>query len=496
MKIKRSSGILLHPTAIPNQLGIGDFGYEAYKFIDLLAELKQSYWQILPLTIPEKGNSPYSPLSSFAGNPLLISPQLLVEDGLLSQRDLLNTSSYAEKIDYPNLKLERDKLLSKAYHNFSLKDQAFISFCQKQWLEDYSLFITLYKKNDGLAWSEWKENEKNPSLAFKEELKNRYLDQINYHKFVQFIFYKQWKNLKEYANQYQIKIIGDIPIYVSYNSADVWANKDLFQLNQDYKPQFISGCPPDEFNHDGQIWENPLYDWQKNKDTDFKWWIDRIKYNLEICDVLRLDHFIGFSRYWSIPTELYDAKQGEWKNGPGADFFFALAKAIADLNLIAEDLGSLTPQVTQLKEQFNFPGMLVLQYSLDDWDFNKSKLPLNTFIYTGTHDNNTSRGWWKDYANNHNLIKQNLFDFLAQARETSDFSLSEESISFDLIEVAYASNCLVAIIPLQDMLKLDSGYRMNKPGVAEGNWNIRLPQDYISSLDNRKIISLIERYQR
>jgi 4-alpha-glucanotransferase len=496
MNIKPSSGVLLHPTAIPNKLGIGDLGYDTYKFIDLLAQLKQSYWQILPLTIPEKGNSPYSPLSSFAGNPLLISPQILVEDNLLAPADLTSLIGYSDSIDYASLILERENLLRKAMANFSLQNQDFIDFSKNPWLDDYSLFISLYEKNNQQVWSQWPEEERNPSNSLKKQLKIKLASQIAYHKFVQYLFYKQWKSLKAYANSKGIQIIGDIPIYVSYNSADVWANKELFQLGSDYQAQFISGCPPDSFNEDGQIWENPLYDWSKNKESGYTWWIDRISYNLEICDVLRLDHFIGFTRYWSIPAKLYDAKAGEWKQGPGADFLHALQKAIPQLKLIAEDLGSLSPQVTQLKEQFNLPGMIVLHYALDDWEFANANLPHKSFIYTGTHDNNTSKGWWKDYAYNHDIIKNNFYKSLAQARENSDFIINEDSVAYDLIELAYASNCLVAIIPLQDMLNLDENYRMNRPGTAQGNWAIRIPQAYASTINQEKILGLINRYHR
>jgi len=496
MNISRSSGILLHPTALPNQTGIGDFGPQAYRFIDHLAKLKQAYWQILPLTIPEKGNSPYSPLSSFAGNPLLISMSELVKDNLLQASDLGNISNFTDKIDFMLVKQEKETLLKKAFLKFSPHNQAYQEFCQKHWLQDYSLFISLYEKNGKIPWNDWLDHEKNPTPDNKPELIQKHQEEIHYHNFVQYIFYKQWTKLKEYANQHQIQIIGDIPIYVSYNSADVWANKELFQLDDTLKPQSISGCPPDSFNHDGQIWENPLYDWDLNKTSKFKWWKERISYNLQICDVLRLDHFIGFTRYWSIPTDLFDAKQGEWKPGPGSAFFKALHDAIPNLNIIAEDLGSLTQEVTDLKDEFGFPGMIVLQYAIDDYEFNKSNYPHKTFIYTGTHDNNTTKGWWKEYAQYNDLIKENLYTYLAEQRDCRDFTISEDTISYDLMEVAYSSNCLVAMIPLQDLMNLDQKYRMNQPGIADGNWDIRLPQDYSSLINKEKILELLEKYSR
>ncbi len=495
MNINRSCGLLIHPTALPNKYGIGDFGKETYEFIDFLAELKQTYWQILPLTIPEKGNSPYSPLSTFAGNPLLISPDLLYEDGLLSNQDLSELKGFTNKIDYPAMIQEREKLLRKAFQEFSPNDKAYLDFCKYHWLDDYSLFITLYEKNNKTAWNTWALNEQKPSSQEKEKLINGYQKQIDYHKFVQFIFYKQWQGLKEYATKNKIQIIGDIPIYVSYNSADVWANKELFQLDENMQAKYISGCPPDGFNADGQIWENPLYDWEKNSLNSYKWWIERVRYNLEICHVLRLDHFIGFSRYWSIPADLNDARQGSWKEGPGKEIFLALQKAIPKLNIIAEDLGSLTAQVTQLKNEFNFPGMLVAQYALEDWDFDMNSLSENTFIYPGTHDNNTSRAWWNEYACNNDTIKKNLYQILREVRKESDILVNQDSLAYDLIELVYSSKCLVAIIPIQDILNLGQEFRMNRPGFAKGNWDIRIEKNY-TELNKNDLLRLINCYKR
>ncbi len=494
MILNRSSGILLHPTALPNDYGIGDLGNQAYKFIDFLAELKQEYWQILPLTIPEKGNSPYSPLSSFAGNPLLISYDKLIEEGLLDISDLSNISSYNEKIDYFQVKQEKDNLLKKAFLNFSQNNEDYIKFCSNHWLKDYSLFITLYEKNERRAWSEWIDQEKKPTAQDKIELIAKYQSEIKYHNFVQFIFFQQWMKLKSYANKKKIKIIGDIPIYVSYNSADVWSNKEFFLLDNNANPQFISGCPPDDFNHDGQIWENPLYDWEMNKVSNYRWWKERIAYNLLISDMVRLDHFIGFTRYWSIPTQLFDAKQGEWKEGPGYDFFQNIKTSIPNLNIIAEDLGMLTQEVTDLKNKFNFPGMIVLHYALDDYSFNYLELPQNTFIYTGTHDNNTSLGWWKEFAENHDLINKNISNSLAKINNNSHHN--SDTISWDLITIAYASSCIAAIIPMQDILKLSQDYRMNRPGLADGNWDIRIPQGYENMVDKRELLELLERNVR
>lgn len=496
MNLIRSCGVLLHPTALANRFGIGDFGIQAYNFIDFLASLNQSYWQILPLTIPEKGNSPYSPLSSFAGNPLLISPERLVEAKLLHASDLDNLSPFQDKIDYSQVKDEKTSLLRKAYLNFSADNRAYREFCSHHWLEEYALFITLYEKNESRAWSEWSEEEKNPNTQQKQALISKYQAEINYHKFVQFIFYQQWIDLKSYANAKNIQIIGDIPIYVSYNSADVWANKELFQLDDNAKAKFISGCPPDDFNHDGQIWENPLYDWAKNKENSYQWWKERIGYNLQMTDIVRLDHFIGFTRYWSIPTELFDAKEGEWREGPGEDLFQVIKSSLPNLNILAEDLGSLTPEVTKLKDDFNLPGMLVLHYTLDDPKFNPLTDPFKTFIYTGTHDNNTSIGWWNEYAYNHNLIKHNLYTYLSEIRDTTEFVITQDTIAYDLIEIAYSSSCLVAIVPLQDFLKLGEEYRMNRPGFAEGNWDIRMPVDFEKEINRDLIGELMKKYER
>ena len=496
MKLQRSCGVLLHPTAIPNKYGVGDLGPETYKFIDLLASLGQSYWQILPLTLPEKGNSPYSPLSSFAGNPLLISLDKLVKEGLLTSQDLESVSGYEAKVNYNLIIKEKNKLLRLAFTNFSPEDSHYHKFCQYQWLADYSLFITLYEKNERNPWSEWEEFEKLATPQVKKRLSLLYQEEIAYHNFVQYIFYKQWQELKAYANSQQIQIIGDIPIYVSYNSADVWANKELFDLDENFKPESISGVPPDDFNADGQIWENPLYDWNKNRETSYQWWKERVAYNLHLTDVVRLDHFIGFTRYWSIPVKLFDAKQGEWLPGPNSDLFTALQESIPNLNVIAEDLGLITQEVTNLKNQFEFPGMIVLHYALDEEEFTPQAYPQRTFIYTGTHDNNTTIGWWEEFAQQHERTRKNLLAYLQQLRHKQDVIIDAATIAFDLIELAYSSNCVVAMIPLQDMLELGSEYRMNRPGVAEGNWDLRLPQDYLARIDVEKINKLRKMYDR
>lgn len=496
MKLLRSCGVLLHPTAIPNKYGVGDLGAETYKFIDLLASLGQSYWQILPLTIPEKGNSPYSPLSSFAGNPLLISLDKLVKDGLLTSQDLENVSKYETKINFNPIIKKKNKLLRLAFTNFSPEDFYYHEFCKHQWLADYSLFITLYEKNERSPWSEWEESEKLATPEVKKQLRLLHQEEIAYHNFVQYIFYKQWQELKAYANSQQIQIIGDIPIYVSYNSADVWANKELFDLDENFKPESISGVPPDDFNADGQIWENPLYDWNKNRETSYQWWKERVAYNLHLTDVVRLDHFIGFTRYWSIPVELFDAKQGEWLPGPNSDLFTALEKSIPNLNIIAEDLGLITQEVINLKNQFEFPGMIVLHYALDEEEFTPQAYPQRTFIYTGTHDNNTTIGWWEEFAQQHERTKKNLHEYLQRIRHKQDIIIDADTIAFDLIELAYSSSCVVAMIPLQDMLELGSEYRMNRPGIAEGNWNLRLPQDYLGRINVEKVNKLRKRYDR
>ena len=496
MDLQRSCGVLLHPTAIPNKYGVGDFGAEAYDFIDLLDSLGQSYWQILPLTIPEKGNSPYSPLSSFAGNPLLISLDKLVDEGLLSSDDLKSVSSYEAKINFDPIIADKKRLLRQAFRNFSPEDIHYQEFCQHHWLADYSLFITLYEKNQRTAWSEWEESEKDATKEVKGQLNITYQEEIAYHNFVQYIFYKQWQELKQHANAKQIQIIGDIPIYVSYNSADVWANKELFQLDDNFKPEYISGVPPDDFNHDGQIWENPLYDWEKNKETGYRWWKERVAYNLHLTDVVRLDHFIGFTRYWSIPAKLFDAKQGEWLPGPNSHFFTELQKAIPNLNILAEDLGLLTKEVTNLKNKFEFPGMIVLHYALDEHEFIPQAYPIRTFIYTGTHDNNTTIGWWEEFAQHHDQTKKNLYEYLKHIRGRQDVVINLRTIAYDMIELAYSSSCVVAIIPMQDILELGSEYRMNRPGIANGNWGMRLPQDYLGNIDCEKLNGLRGKYNR
>lgn len=495
MILERSCGILMHPTSLPGDFGIGDFGSESYSFIDFLATNGQSYWQILPLTYPGKGNSPYSPISSFAGNPLLISIEGLFKDGLLDVDTLENSRvDSTSRVDFGSCSALKESLFRIAFTNFDLKSVDFVEFCKSYWLNDFVLFRTLLAKFDNAPWSSWHSEYVNISEESKALFIRNNRDELNYHKFLQFQFEKQWLELKEYANQKGVEIIGDIPLYVSYNSADVWANKGLFQLDEELLPTAISGCPPDYFNEMGQIWENPLYDWEKCSADDYSWWRERIKHTLKMTNIVRLDHFIGFTRYWSIPVEDYDARRGSWQTGPGASFFNSLHHQLGELPLIAEDLGSLSPEVIQLKEEFNFPGMLVMHYCFGDNYISPLTFPKSCLVYPGTHDNNTTKGWFMEDIDDSRVIER-VENYLTSLSD-QERHCSEDSISWDIIEVCYSSSCEIAMVTIQDLLSYGAESKMNRPGVADNNWEWRLLPGYQEELESVKLNELMKRYKR
>ncbi len=474
---ERISGILLHPTSLPSPYGIGDLGKAAYEFVDFLERSGQRLWQILPLTHTGYGDSPYQSFSAFAGQPLLISPEHLADLGLITASDLEDVPECdPEHVDYGTIIPWKQAIFRKAYERFSRPEyhgqevyQAFLSFIRKEssWLDDYALFMACKAENDGVSWLEWDDGYRTPTEKFRDTLRQTLKNEIRFYQFLQYIFYEEWTALKTYANKHGIRIIGDIPIFVSMDSADVWANQELFQLDSKGYPLKVAGVPPDYFSATGQLWGNPLYAWEAHQKEGFSWWISRIRHQLRSLDILRIDHFRGFQAYWSVPYGEKTAIRGKWIEAPGEELFRAIQAALGgELPIIAEDLGIITPEVDALRKSFGFPGMKVLQFAFEstgesDYLPHQYKDP-GCVCYTGTHDNDTTLGWYL------NLSKECQDKVLRYTRCTDVADLG-----MDLIRTALGSIAGYAVFPLQDALGLGSHARMNTPGVASGNWNWR-----------------------
>ncbi|MBW4639309.1 MAG: 4-alpha-glucanotransferase [Gloeocapsa sp. UFS-A4-WI-NPMV-4B04] len=479
MPFPRSSGILLHPTSFPSRFGIGDLGSEAYQFIDFLAKSYQQYWQVLPLGPTGYGNSPYASYSAMAGNPLLISPERLRDAGLLGDEDFAIPDFPLDKVDFDQVAPIKIQLLKKACENFKAKatqqqQQEFSGFCDKAfWLDDYALFMALKDSLNGSSWHTWK-----PELAQRQadainHVREELTDKIYYHKYTQFEFFRQWSKLKQYANMRGIQIIGDIPIYVAHDSADVWANPDIFCLDQNTGvASLMAGVPPDYFSATGQLWGNPVYQWEKLQQLDFGWWVQRFQAMLDYVDIIRIDHFRGFQAYWAVEQGETTAMNGRWIEAPGYALFQTLNDKLGKLPVLAEDLGVITQEVEELRDKFEFPGMKILQFGFGS-DPGNPYLPFNyqrnCVVYTGTHDNDTTLGWFNQLSEHE---KQSVLTYLGCS--------SSEGLNWDFIRLALSSIANQAIIPLQDVLGLGTEARMNVPGYAEGNWDWRYQADAVS----------------
>ena len=494
---ERSSGILFHPTSLPGKYGIGTLGKEAYAFIDFLKKSRQKLWQIFPLGPTGYGDSPYQSFSSFAGNPYLIDFDLLIEAHLLSEEDLRDVffGDNEEYIDYGAIYNQKYPLLRKAYENFKSSDNHEMKenlehFKRENasWLNDYSLYISLKNHFNGLPWNEWAHDIKNREHGAMEHYRNELADDIEYHNFIQFLFFKQWGDVKRYANENGIKIIGDIPIFVAADSSDAWANPEIFLFDEERKPVKVAGVPPDYFSATGQLWGNPLYNWQKLKETNYSWWVERVRANLSTCDIIRIDHFRGFEAYWAVPYGDDTAINGQWEPGPGIDLFNAIKSQLGELPIIAEDLGLMTQGVIDLREATGFPGMKILGFAFDSGEEN-DYLPhtytKNCVVYTGTHDNDTLIGWFQKAKEED---RQFARDYLN--------SRSDDEIHWDAIRGAWSSVASMAISPVQDFLGLGSEARINTPGVAAGNWQWRLKQGVLTDELAEKIAKLTKIYSR
>jgi 4-alpha-glucanotransferase len=477
---QRASGVLLHVTSLPSPYGIGDLGPAAFAWVDRLHEADQSWWQALPLGPTGYGNSPYQSLSSFAGNWLLISPDDLIADGLLQASDTSGHSFSETSVDYAAIFSFKLRLLEKAWANFNSgagRDlrPAFELFCDEQahWLDDYALFRALKVQHQGAHYLEWPADlvQRNPSALAqaRRDLANR-IDQV---RLGQFLVFRHGERLKQYAHAKGLRLIGDLPFFVSPDSSDVWANPELFLLDQQRRPRFFAGVPPDYFSSEGQFWGNPVYDWDALRQTGYRWCIDRVRALSAHVDLIRLDHFRGFAAAWHIPAGSLTARSGQWVSGPGAEFFSAIQKELGAVPFIAEDLGVITPDVNALRDQFHLPGTRVLQFAFDghpDNPYLPHNYVPNTVVYTGTHDNNTTRGWYEELPDDQ---RQNMWHCLKRTGgDGSDAAAA-------LLQLAWSSDAALAIAPLQDVLNLGAEDRMNVPGRVEGNWRWRCAEEML-----------------
>lgn len=491
----RSSGVLLHITSLPGKYGIGSLGKEGYEFVKFLVKAGQKIWQILPLGPTGYGDSPYQCFSAFAGNPLLIDIDRLVHRKLISKSDIPNESFDEDRVDYGRVINFKYSIFRKAFENFK-KDNSYIKdsfkrFCNNNsfWLEDFSLFMALKSHFGGRSWLEWDVDVKFRKHDALEYYRDTLKEEIEFHKFLQFIFFDDWMELKSFANRNGVEIVGDIPIFVAMDSADTWSNTGIFMFDENLVPIKVAGVPPDYFSATGQLWGNPLYDWDKLRATNYEWWIRRITMSLKIYDYIRIDHFRGFAGYWAVPYGSETAVNGRWEKAYGLELFSKVQEALGGkLPIIAEDLGVITPDVVELRDKFGFPGMKVLQFAFNNWN-DSEYLPhnydRNCVVYTGTHDNDTTVGWFNSISDDD---KEYVMKYAGVA--------SSKEINWVLIKLAMSSSAVFSIVPMQDILGLGSEARMNRPGVAYGNWSWRLKSKQITNRIIDRLYDLSKIYSR
>lgn len=490
---KRSSGILMHITSLPSPYGIGTFGKEAYEFVDFLVKAGQKYWQMLPLGSTGFGDSPYQSFSAFAGNPYFIDLDFLTKEGILNKKDYntLDFGDNPEKVEYEKIFNNKMAVLRIAFSKSKSRYKHKIEKFKREhghWLEDYALYMAVKEKFHLVSWQHWDEDIKLRELKALEKYKNVLKREIEYWVFLQYLFFKQYRELKRYANSNGIKIIGDIPIYVAEDSADTWANNEIFLLDKIKKPTVVSGCPPDAFSETGQLWGNPIYNWAVLEKQGYKWWIDRIRANSKLYDVTRIDHFRGFESYWEIPYGDETAVKGTWVKGPGIKLFHAIKEALGEINIIAEDLGFLTDQVMNFRVQSGYPGMKVLQFAFDareESDYLPHNYDKNCVVYTGTHDNDTVNGWFKNTN-----IKD--VDFAVKYLRLNE----EEGYNWGIIRGALSSVGNLAIAQMQDYLGLGLEARMNIPSTVGGNWQWRVKKEALTDTLSEKIYKVTKLYGR
>ncbi|MBM3269918.1 MAG: 4-alpha-glucanotransferase [Candidatus Sericytochromatia bacterium] len=497
MKLPRTGGLLLHPTSLPGPYGIGDVGPLAHYFVDFLAAAGQRLWQVLPLGPTSYGDSPYQCLSAFAGNPLLVSPDRLIEDDLLPREALVGYPRFpADRVDYEQVIPAKERLLRKAFAHFEANapgpqrdrfERFRRALVHQSWLPDYVLFAALKAHHGGKCWADWARELRDRKPAAIAEARSALAPEIRFQEFAQFCFHRQWADLRAHAAQNDIRLVGDAPIFVAYDSADVWAHRDLFKLDPEGRPLAVAGVPPDYFSETGQLWGNPLYDWKRHEETGYAWWTERVRVLLSSVDLVRLDHFRGFESYWAVPAAEETAINGTWEPGPGRALFAALEDALGSLPIIAEDLGVITPPVEELRDGCGFPGMKVLQFAFGTGAKN-AFLPHNhvrdSVVYSGTHDNDTTVGW---YGGLPQADRDQIAAYLGRPVEDPAWAL---------IHLAMGSVANAAIVPMQDVLSASSTARMNLPGAASGNWAWRFQNECLTEQLAARLAGLAKTFGR
>ena len=492
--LTRGAGLLLPISSLPSPYGIGTLGDEAYKFVDFLVDAGQSYWQVLPVGPTSYGDSPYQSFSAFAGNPYFIDLDYLVEEGLITKGDIKKYPwvSNVEYVEYAMIYESRFKVLRKAYENSNHKeDKEYVQFIKDNayWIDDYSLYMAVKFHFDSVEWQQWDDDIKFRTEDGMNKYKELLADDIDFWKFCQYKFFQQWNKIRAYANEKGISMIGDIPIYVAMDSADVWAHKELFELDEDVKPINVAGVPPDAFSEDGQLWGNPLYNWTKMEETDFEWWKQRMSSNSKLYDYIRIDHFIGVVNYYSIPADCKNAKKGEWRQGPGKKLTDAIDSAIGDAHIIAEDLGIVSQPVRDLLSQTGYPGMKIIEFAFDGGSPKNDHLPHNyspnSLVYGGTHDNETVAGY---FGSKKAKELKYAMEYLG-VKEKKD-------IPSAVLRTAYASVSAIAIFQVQDVLELGNEARMNTPSTLGDNWKWRMKKGALKKAHAKKLYKLAEFYAR
>ena len=493
---KRQSGVLMHISSLPGKYGIGSFGQSSYDFVDFLVRTKQRYWQILPLGTTSYGDSPYQSFSAFAGNTYFIDFDILIEEGLLNEADVKGADfgDDPRKVDYAKIFDARRPIMEKAVARFLKADDLsdYESFVEQNavWLEVFAEYMAIKENFDNLAWTEWPDEAiRRRDAASLASYREKLADKLTYHRVTQYLFFKQWLRLKAYANEHHIEIVGDMPIYVAADSADVWAQPHFFKTDAVGKPTCVAGCPPDEFSETGQLWGNPIYDWEAMDKDGYAWWIERLRESFKIYDIVRIDHFRGFESYWEVPADSETSATGKWVKGPDYKLFAAVKEALGDLNIIAEDLGFMTDEVIELRERTGFPGMKILQFAFnpDDESIDSPHLaPNNSVMYTGTHDNNTVLGWYKDE------IDDATRQYMAQYTNRKEY----ETVPHAMLRTIFASVSFMAIATMQDLLELDSAARMNYPSTIGGNWTWRMTAEELNPIVEGELYSLTKTYRR
>lgn len=489
----RQSGVLLAISSLPSRYGIGCFSKEAYEFVDFLEQAGQKLWQILPIGPTGYGDSPYQSFSSFAGNPYFIDLETLIAEGYLTEADCdaCDFGSNEEYVDYEKIYKARFKVLKKAFRNRNDRDsQEYKDFVEANayWLDDYALYMAVKNSFDGKSWITWDEDIRLRKPEAVKAYTEKYGEEIDFYKFQQFLFAKQWTALKAYANRKKIKIVGDIPIYVAFDSADTWSHPELFQLDENCTPIGVAGCPPDAFSATGQLWGNPLYRWDYHKQTGYRWWIQRIAYCYQLYDIVRIDHFRGFDEYYFIPYGDPTAEFGHWEQGPGYDIFRALKAELGNIKVIAEDLGFLTPSVIKLVKKTRYPGMKILQFAFDsreESDYLPHNYPTNCVVYTGTHDNDTTLGWYRSLNRRDKAFAKRYLNIK-----------SDKDVQWVFIRSALSSVADTAVIPMQDYLGLGAEARMNVPSTLGTNWKWRMKKGVCTEELAKQIRDVVKLYGR